>query len=194
MIICPTRSASRADRDQLADYLGQLAAVSSREFQQWSRADRLAFLINTYNAWTVELILTEYPDISSIRDLGSLFRSPWSRRFVSLFGEMVSLDHIEHELIRGPDGFQEPRIHFAVNCASVGCPALRQEAYVGDRLESQLEDATGRFLADRSRNRLDGDVLRVSEIFDWYEEDFEQGWRGWVMNSVSLTIIPTCCN
>jgi len=166
------------DRDQLGTYLQALAGINEETFSAWSEMEQLAFLLNAYNAWTVELILTEFPNLESIRDLGSLFRSPWSRRFVPLFGEQVSLDHIEHELIRGPEGYGEPRIHFAVNCASIGCPALRQEAYVADRLEQQLEEATRLFLADKSRNRLDGNTLRVSEIFDWYKEDFEQGWRG----------------
>lgn len=165
-------------RDELRAYLDALAAVSRDRYRQWDTAEQLAFLINAYNAWTVELILTGYPALDSIRDLGSLFRSPWSRRFVNLFGEQVSLDTLEHDLIRGPQGFGEPRIHFAVNCASIGCPALREEAYRGDRLDSQLEDATRRFLADSSRNRLDGGTLWISEIFDWYAEDFEQGWRG----------------
>jgi len=167
-----------ADHEQLTAYLDQLAAVSQAQFDGWTEPDRLAFLINVYNAWTVDYILTDYPDLDSIRDLGSLFRSAWSRPVVDLFGEQVTLDHVEHELIRGPDGYGEPRIHFAVNCASVGCPALRWEPYIGDRLEEQLESATRLFLADRSRNRLDGNTLRVSQIFNWYEEDFEQGWRG----------------
>ena len=165
------------DRESLRRYLDSLATVSSEQFEGWTASDQLTFLINAYNAWTVELILGEYPQLDSIRDLGSLFRSPWSQKVVSLFGERVSLDHVEHELIRGADGFAEPRIHFAVNCASVGCPALRPSAYVGERLEQQLEEATRLFLADRTRNRLDGNTLRVSKIFDWYEADFEQGWR-----------------
>lgn len=166
------------DRELLASYLSSLASVRRADFTTWTAPQQLAFLINAYNAWTVELILTQYPDLDSIRELGSLFRSPWSRRFIPLLGEEVSLDYIEHELIRGPEGFGEPRIHFAVNCASIGCPALRPEAYVAERLEQQLEEATRLFLSDRSRNRLDGNTLRVSEIFDWYEEDFEKGWRG----------------
>ena len=166
------------DRGVLQSYLRELAAVTRERFNGWTRDARLAFLINAYNAWTVELILTEYPELDSIKDLGFLFRSPWSRRFVPLFGEEVSLDTIEHEMIRGPDGYGEPRIHFAVNCASIGCPALRPEAFTAVRLEQQLEEATRLFLADRKRNRLDGDTLRVSRIFDWYEEDFEIGWRG----------------
>ncbi|MCB1670349.1 MAG: DUF547 domain-containing protein [Pseudomonadales bacterium] len=166
------------EHDSLRLYLEELAAVDRPRFDGWSEQQRLAFLINAYNAWTVELILGEYPDLDSIRDLGSLFRSPWSRRIVNLFGESLSLDYVEHRLIRGAQGFGEPRIHFAVNCASIGCPALRPEAFVGERLEEQLENATRLFLADPSRNRLQGDTLWVSELFDWYAEDFRQGWRG----------------
>ena len=161
----------------LNTYLGSLSVVSEEEFNTWSLPDQLAFLINAYNAWTVSLILTEYPALDSIRDLGNIFRSPWRKKFVSLFGEQVSLDYIEHELIRGRNGYREPRIHFAVNCASIGCPALRWEAYVGPKLNDQLDDATRLFLSDRSRNRLDGNFLYVSRIFDWYREDFQQGWH-----------------
>jgi len=175
------------DRQALDDYLQSLAGISEQAFSSWRDAEQLAFLINAYNAFTVELILTEYPNLESIRDLGSLFRSPWARRFIPLFGEQVSLDYIEHDLIRGPDGYGEPRIHFVVNCASIGCPALRQEVLVAEKLEQQLEEATRLFLADRSRNRLDGNTLRISEIFDWYEEDFEQGWRG--TNSVGQFLV-----
>lgn len=166
------------DRALLDAYLESLAGVEREAFYGWPSPERLAFLINAYNAWTVALVLTRHPDLDSIRDLGSLLRSPWSRDFIPLFGATVSLDHIEHDLIRGPGGFGEPRIHFAVNCASVGCPALRPQAYVGHRLEEQIEEATVLFLSDRERNRLDGRILRVSEIFDWYAEDFEAGWRG----------------
>lgn len=108
----------------------------------------------------------------------SLFQSPWKKRFIPLLGETRSLDDIEHGLIRGFGRYGEPRIHFAVNCASIGCPALRPEAYVGARLDDQLEDATRRFLADRTRNRFENGTLEVSSIFKWYRDDFEQGWRG----------------
>jgi hypothetical protein len=126
----------------------------------------------------VELILTGYPDIESIKDLGSLFQSPWKKRFIPLLGETRTLDDIEHILIRGSGRYVEPRIHFAVNCASIGCPALRPEAYVAARLDDQVEEATRNFLADRTRNRLEDDTLYVSSIFKWYREDFEKGWRG----------------
>ena len=166
------------DRAVLDRYLERLAGVTRASFDAWPASRQLAFLINAYNAWTVELVLTAYPELDSIRDLGNWFRSPWERRFVSLFGEQWTLDELEHDLIRGSDRYREPRIHFAVNCASIGCPALSERAYTGDDLEAQLEAATRRFLSDRSRNRFEDGRLRVSRIFDWYREDFASGWRG----------------
>jgi len=166
------------DAAALNAYLGDAAAVSRITFDRWSQDEQLAFLINVYNAATVSIVLTEYPDIDSIRDIGSLFRSTWSREFVSLFGATVTLDNIEHDMIRGWNIYNEPKIHFAVNCAAIGCPPLRAEAYVGNKLQQQLDDNTRLFLADRNRNYLDGKRLYVSKIFDWYEEDFAKGWKG----------------
>ncbi|OHC25854.1 MAG: hypothetical protein A2Y50_12390 [Pseudomonadales bacterium RIFCSPLOWO2_12_59_9] len=163
-----------AERAQLREYLGAIAAVKPKLFASWSKAEQLALLINAYNASTVELVLSGDPQIDSIKDLGSLFQSPWKQQFVQLLGKIRSLDELEHELIRGEQGYQEPRVHFALNCASIGCPALRAEAYNGARLEQQLNDAQQHFLADRSRNRLKGESLQVSSIFKWYREDFEQ--------------------
>lgn len=166
------------DRMQLKTYLAAMSAVPRATFDKWDKPEQLAFLINAYNAWTVELVLTGYPKIESIKDLGSLLQSAWGKRFIPLLGETRSLDSIEHELIRAENRYQEPRIHFAVNCASIGCPALRPEAYTGERLTAQLEDATRLFLSDRSRNGLNGDTLNLSSIFKWYRQDFERGWGG----------------
>ena len=168
------------DRTGLAAYLGGVAAVTRSEFDSWSTSERRAFLINAYNAYTVELILTRYPDVESIRDLGSLFKSPWKQAFFTLFGAPQTLDGIEHGLLRGASDYDDPRIHFAVNCASIGCPALRPEAYRPGELDSQLEQQTQGFLRDRSRNRFDAeaDTLYVSPIFDWYDEDFDRPFRG----------------
>lgn len=160
------------DSAALRGYLQSLSAVTEAQVRQWPQAEREAFLINAYNAATVQLILTRYPKLQSIKELGGLLSSPWKRAFVPLLGKTRSLDDIEHGLLRGDPGYADPRIHFAVNCASVGCPALRPEAYVGPRLRQQLEDQTRRFLRDRSRNRLEGGTLRVSKIFDWYGRDF----------------------
>ncbi|MFT7288772.1 MAG: hypothetical protein ACI87W_002895 [Halieaceae bacterium] len=162
----------------LQSYLNDLAAIDATRYAGWAKNQQLAFLINAYNAATVALILTEYPDLTSIRDLGSLLRSPWKRSFVSLLGEELSLDEIEHGMIRAPGHFEEPRIHFAVNCASISCPSLRREAYAANRLEEQLQAQTEQFLGDNTRNRARKGDLELSSLFKWYREDFEAGWRG----------------
>ncbi|GAB4152006.1 MAG: DUF547 domain-containing protein [Sphingomonadales bacterium] len=167
-----------ADSAQLQAYLNRMAAVTAAQFEAWPKAEQLAFLINAYNAWTVELILRHWPGVESIRDLGSWFRTPWQKDFVPLLGAERSLDDIEHGMIRADGVYEEPRIHFAVNCASIGCPPLARQAYVGDRLDAQLEAATKRFLADRDHNALVDGKLYLSSIFKWYGEDFSKGWGG----------------
>jgi hypothetical protein len=164
------------DRPRLKTVLDAMSAVPAAEFERWSRTQQVAFLINAYNAFTVELILTGWPDVTSIRDLGSIIRSPWRNRFFTLLGARRHLDWIEHEQLR--PRYAEPRIHAAVNCASIGCPALRPEAFVAPRLEQQLADGLRRFLADRTRNRVAAGRLEVSAVFKWYRKDFEQGHAG----------------
>jgi hypothetical protein len=172
-----------ADMSKLNQYLETLTKVSSEQFDLWSKDEQLAFLINAYNAGTVQLILTKYPDLKSIKDLGSLFQSPWKKKFIQLLDEKRSLDDIEHSLIRKSGRYNEPRIHFAVNCASIGCPALSNRAYSGTTLEKQLDEATRLFLSDQTRNRLENGRLMVSSIFKWYRNDFNSGWQ----NAHSLT-------
>ncbi len=169
--------AMQSQRPALDAYLAELAAVPADEFARWPWPQRQAFLINAYNAGTVSLVLTGHPDIDSIRDLGGLLRNPWRKAFVPLLGKTRSLDEIEHRILRGDPDYRDPRIHFAVNCASIGCPALRPEAFTAQRLEAQLADQTRRFLSDRSRNRYLAQRLRfeVSPIFDWYADDFAAG-------------------
>lgn len=169
-----------AQRDQLGAYLATLSSVSRVSFEGFTRAQQMAFLINAYNAFTVELILTRYPKLKSIKDLGKLFSSPWKQRWVPLLGDTVSPDDIEHGMLRKRGVYDDPRIHFAVNCASVGCPMLREEAYVAERLAQQLDEQTRRFLADRTRNRWNAQAARLelSQIFDWYAEDFRLGHQG----------------
>lgn len=167
-------------RAELQAILDAFSAVSADQYAGFRRDEKLAFLINVYNAFTLALILTRYPELKSIRDLGSLIQSPWKRRFFRLFGEERSLDHVEHELIRAPGAFDDPRIHFVVVCASVGCPALRPEAFIAAQLDAQMEDSTRRFLRDRSRNRFNMKTgkLEVSKLFDWYKGDFDKPFRG----------------
>lgn len=169
-----------ADRAALKSYLDTLSAVPEATFAGWSKAQRMAFLVNAYNAFTVELILTRYPKLESIKDLGSVFQSPWKPKWVPLLGTKVSLDDIEHEMLRKRGAYDDPRVHFAVNCASIGCPALREEAFVAERLDTQLDEQALRFMSDRSRNRYNAQRgrLEVNKIFDWFGEDFRLGHRG----------------
>lgn len=167
----------RQERAELKSYLDALETVDQATFDGWGKDEQLAFLINAYNAWTVELIVRNYPGVHSIRELGSIATSPWQKKFIPFLGGTRSLDEIEHEMIRGSGRYNDPRIHFAVNCASIGCPALSNKPFDGTTLDAQLEMATKVFLADRTRNALKGGKLAVSSIFTWYRDDFEQGWR-----------------
>ena len=166
------------DRAPLKAYSDSLSAVGSAAFNAFTKPQQMAFLINAYNAFTVELILTRYPQLASIRDLGTLLSSPWKPKFVKLLGTEMSLDNIEHDTLRAKGRYDDPRIHFAVNCASIGCPMLREEAFVAERLEAQLDEQALRFMSDRSRNRYADGKLELSKIFDWYGGDFKLGHKG----------------
>ena len=166
----------RADRAALKAVLAEWSGVSPAAFSAFSRAQQQAFLINAYNGFTVELILTGPPDLKSIKDLGSLIQSPWKKKFFMLLGEERHLDWIEHEQLR--PRYEEPRVHAAVNCASIGCPALRPEAFVAARLDAQLDDGMLRFMSDRTRNRFANGRAEISAIFKWFREDFEKGHKG----------------
>ncbi len=161
----------KKDSKELSVYLQTLEQVSKEKYQSFSANERLAFLINAYNAWTIQLIVKNYP-VKSIKDTGSFFRGPWKQKFFNLFGELSHLDRIEHEILRKE--FQEPRIHFAIVCASKGCPPLRNEAYIASRVEDQLENQTKAFLKETERNRFDGKTLFLSSIFKWFSGDFEK--------------------
>jgi Protein of unknown function, DUF547 len=165
------------DRGALKTYLDSLSAVSAAEFKGWSKPQQMAFLINAYNAFTVELILQNYP-VKSIKDIGGIFDNRWKRQFFKLFGEDFYLDRIEHATLRKPGAYDEVRVHFALNCASIGCPMLREEAFIADQLDRQLEEQTQRFLSDRSRNRYADGKLEVSMIFNWFKDDWASGYKG----------------
>ncbi|WP_211224568.1 DUF547 domain-containing protein [Marinimicrobium agarilyticum] len=167
----------KANPANLTQYLTQLSSVQKTTFDDWTKNQQLAYLINTYNAYTLKLIIDHYPE-DSIRDIGPFWKTPWEIKFIPLFSEKRSLDYVEHQRIREPGAYNEPRIHFAVNCASIGCPALRTEPFTADKLEQQLEDSTQRFLRDNTRNRYRDGELQVSPIFKWYREDFQKGWNG----------------
>jgi len=158
----------------LEDYLSVLASVSEEEFLQFSEVNQTAFLINAYNAAMIQKILQRYPNIDSVWDFGRIFNHPFKDRFVKLFGERVSLDDIEHGRLRGDPTLFDPRVHFAVNCASKGCPPLRPSAFNGSSLDAALDEQASIFLSDRTKNGMNPTTnrLTLSPIFDWYTGDF----------------------
>jgi len=166
----------KTDEARLDQYLDTLAQA---EPELLAREEQFAYYINAYNAWTIKLILTAYPGISSIKDLGGFFQSPWKKEFVRMGGREVSLDHIEHGILR--PRFRDPRVHFAVNCASKSCPPLLSEPYRGDRLEDQLTRVTTDFLNQPANSRLDGRRFWVSSIFKWFAEDFNHDVLGFYL-------------
>jgi hypothetical protein len=133
-------------------------------------ADKVAFYSNVYNLYAIRMVIDNLP-LASIRDAGSLFSPVWKKPVGMLGGRMVTLDEIEHEILR-PLG--EARIHFAIVCASLSCPDLRREAFTVAQMDAQLEDQTRRFLDNASKGlRIEGTQVQVSQIFDWFEEDFD---------------------
>jgi len=156
-----------------------------------SSVEQLAFWINAYNAYTIRLIIDRMP-VESIRDISlglPVLFGPWSIDVAHVGGDVYTLNAIEHDIIR--ERFSEPRIHFALVCAAIGCPALRAEAYEGARLNAQLEADTRRFVTDPAKNRFDVTLRRVhlSEIFNWYESDFERDGGG-VAEFVARYVTP----
>jgi hypothetical protein len=164
----------KAAPGELDAYLNEVAAVTPEDFVAWSRDNRLALLLNLYNARTLRLIIDHYP-LKSIRDIGVLGGAAWRELVVRFGGQIMSLDHLENNVIR-PE-YREPRVHFALVCAARGCPPLRAEPYLGGRLSEQLDDQARRFLAEAEKNRFDAatDTLWLSPIFKWYKDDFTGG-------------------
>lgn len=181
-------AALQARRGALDGYLDELAAVSAEEFADWAEPEQIAYLINAYNAYTLATVIDHYPirgsgffkkllspklfafPASSIRHIDGVFDGIEHR----VAGREMTLDDIEHETLRAH--YDEPRIHFALVCAALSCPPLREEAYRGYRLDLQLDDQGERFLNDPRLNRFDlarGQVF-LSRIFDWFGEDFEE--------------------
>jgi hypothetical protein len=139
--------------------------LSSSIFNELSKPDQLAYLINRYNFETLRLITKNFP-LKSIRDLDQ----PWKQEFITLFGKPASLDQIENDWIR--KRYSDPRIHFAINCASKGCPALALEPYEGKKLEQQFSESAKVFLLNPLQNQIDKNQAKISHIFEWYGADF----------------------
>ncbi|WP_057937693.1 DUF547 domain-containing protein [Algoriphagus resistens] len=140
----------------------------------WSKDEQLAYWINAYNAFTVKLIVDNYP-VESIKDLGPALKIPlvkdvWHYKFFKIGGQESSLDEIEHSILRKE--FEEPRIHFAINCASVSCPPLLNEAFEASTIDAQLDKMANRFINDSSRNKITPGAVQLSSIFSWFKGDF----------------------
>lgn len=168
--------------EELESIFKSFASVSAEEFERISREEKIAYWINLYNFLVIRTIVQNYPIRSgfswkkvvypsnSIQQIANV----WKRPVLKVRGRELSLDAIEHEILRAK--FHEPRIHFALVCASIGCPVLRSEAYEGMRLDEQLEDQVKQFLSDPEKFRYDENrrVVYLSPIFKWFEEDFEK--------------------
>jgi len=159
----------KADRAGLDAYIAETSAVSQADFDQWTEPQQIAFLINVYNAETLELIIDHYP-VSSIKKIGGLLSSPWDKKSVVLFGEKTTLNYVEHELLR--KNYDEPRIHFAIVCAAFGCPPLDNQAFVAETLDTHLTERGEFFLGEKQKNYIENDTLYLSPIFNWFKGDF----------------------
>jgi len=161
-----------ADKAIFGEYLDKLSAHPPAE--RWSKNEKLAYWINVYNAFTIKLVADHYP-VESIRDIGPsvaipLVNTVWHIKFFKIGGKEMNLDAVEHQILRKE--FDEPRIHFAIVCASKSCPKLLNEAYTADKIDKQLTQQTKAFLADDFRNKISADKLELSKIFSWFKGDF----------------------
>ena len=163
----------RRDSLLLGQYLDSLSQHPPDQ-KAWSREEQLAYWINAYNAFTIKLIVKHYP-VKSIQDLHPkpyvpLVNTAWHIKFFQIGGLDFNLSQIEHSILRKQ--FDEPRIHFAMVCASVSCPPLRNEAYVPDKIDAQLSNQARTFINDPNRNQLQPNDIRISKIFNWFTGDF----------------------
>lgn len=166
---------SSADKEALDAYVRTLAGLPIRSY---GRDEQMAYWINLYNALTVQVILDHYP-VDSIRDIdisGFFSDGPWGKELVTIEGQDVSLDDIEHRILRPI--WRDPRIHYAVNCASIGCPDLQPEPFRAADLDAQLDAAAEGYVNDPRGAVVDGDDLVVSSIYEWFQEDFGGSDRG----------------
>ena len=145
-----------------------------------STEEKIAFYINSYNYFAIKIVVDHWP-VESIKDIGSFFSPVWDKPAGIINGKDVSLNYIEHKVLRKLD---EPRIHFAIVCSSYSCPSLRREVFAVDRLDDQLDDQTRMFLQNEDKGlAIKGNRLHLSKIFDWFEEDFES--QGGILSFIS---------
>lgn len=164
------------DSTQLNSYLTLLKNNHPND-KNWSKDEQLAYWLNAYNAFTVKLIMDHYP-VKSIKDIKNgvpFVNTVWDIKFIKIEGQEYDLNNIEHGIIR--KYYDEPRIHFACNCASISCPRLRNEAYQASKLDAQLTDQAKYFLTNEVKNKIDPQNPKVSKLFTWYSGDFKKGGK-----------------
>jgi len=167
---------SKEDLQSLQDYLHDMQEVNVSSL---NRSEQKAYWINLYNALTVEVVLTHYP-VASIRDInispGIFTRGPWDAKLLTIEGQQVSLNDIEHRILRPL--WRDNRIHYAVNCASLGCPNLQPEAFTSRNTETLLQKAAHEFINHPRGVSFDSNGMRVSSIYFWFREDFGGSEKG----------------
>ena len=156
-----------------------LIVLEKTDYDNLSRNEQFAFYVNAYNAWTIKLILSGYPGVKSIKDFGNILKSPWKKKICRIDGDVITLDDIEHKILR--PRFKDPRVHFAINCAALSCPPLISEPYRGDTLDRQLDHSARIFINNPQRNYLEDNTLYISKIFKWFSEYFNNDVIGFLM-------------
>lgn len=153
--------------------------------ESWSDGKRYAFWINVYNAFTIKLICDNYP-IKSITDI----KDPWKKKWIEINGSTFSLDQIENEILRPQ--FKDARVHFAINCASISCPRLNNRAFFAENLDRMLTQLARDFINDETRNKLGKEKAEISQIFEWFADDFagRGGVTGYLNRYSALQIDP----
>ena len=158
---------TKKDREKLQGYLSYLTSLDPRAYR---RSEQKAYWINLYNALTVELILKHYP-VKSITKIGPWYKfGPWDESVTKVAGESLTLNDIEHRILRPI--WQDKRIHYAVNCASKGCPDLASQPYTGATVESMMEEAAQRYIQQEKGVVFIDGKLTLSRIYEWYAVDF----------------------
>ena len=152
----------------------------------WSKNEKLAYWFNLYNASTVHLIVTNYP-VKSIKDING--GKPWDKKFIKSGTHLYSLNDIENTIVR--PNYNEPRLHVAFNCAAVSCPNLLNGAFLPMKLNTQLNSLSKKWLVNTSKNKITGDAIEISQIFDWYKGDFKAGVINFINKHNTLKVNPT---
>jgi len=184
-------SALKANRGKLDQYTTTIS--NTKVNPNWSKNEKLAFWINAYNAFTLQIVIDNYPTngIMAIKRGVPGVNSVWDKKFIPIGDNLISLGQIEHKIIRKE--LNEPKIHFAVNCASISCPSLYNRAFSADKLNSQLIARAKVFFYDQTKNKIENNTLYLSKLFKWYKEDFGDNEQGVVvyLNQYLDEKIPT---